>query len=79
LTADSNTAARFSSGGEATVPSRDALNLNGAFTIEAWVKPEALPASGYPAVFRKGSSSRTDKERFPAGCSGRWARGRTSP
>jgi glucose/arabinose dehydrogenase/PKD repeat protein len=60
LTGDPDTAARFSSGGEVTVPHQAALDLNGAFTIEAWVKPETPPSSGFPAIMRKGSSWRTD-------------------
>ena len=60
LTGDPDAAARFSSGGEVTVPHQAPLHLNGGFTIEAWVKPETLPASGYPAIMRKGSAWRTD-------------------
>jgi len=59
LAGDPNTAVRFSAGGSVEVPSQAVLNLNGAFTVEAWVKPETLPASGYPGFLRKGSSAVT--------------------
>jgi PKD repeat protein len=65
LSGDANTAARFSAGGQASVPQSAALNLNGAFTLEAWVKPAALPASGWPGLMRKGQAQLT-------GASGGW-------
>src|SRR4051812_10979615 len=59
LSGDPNTAAHFSANGQATVPHSAALDLNGAFTLEAWVKPETLPSSGFPGVLRKGSADVT--------------------
>jgi glucose/arabinose dehydrogenase len=59
LTGDADTAVRFASGGQVTVPHATALDLNGAFSIEAWVKVNALPTSGWPGLFRKGHSEST--------------------
>ncbi|MDX6675345.1 MAG: hypothetical protein QOH11_2763, partial [Solirubrobacteraceae bacterium] len=60
LSGDPNTGARFSADGGVTVPHSTALDLNGAFTLEAWVKPESLPSSGFPGVLRKGDAGVAD-------------------
>src|SRR5205814_7385480 len=59
LSGDPDTATRFVGTGQAVVPHAAALNLNGAFTVELWVKPETLPSSGFPSVLRKGHSELT--------------------
>jgi len=56
LSGDANTAVRFSADGQVSVPHSAALDLNGAFTLETWVKPNTLPPSGFPGLLRKGSS-----------------------
>lgn len=60
LKRDPDTAARFTDGGAVEVPHQPPLELNGAFTIELWVEPESLPATGSPGVIRKGHSERAD-------------------
>ena len=59
LSGDPDTATRFIGTGQAVVPHAAALNLNGAFTVELWIKPETLPSSGFPSVLRKGHSELT--------------------
>src|SRR3954452_15059449 len=65
LSGDTDTAARFSAGGQVSVPHSAGLNLNGAFTLEAWVNPQTLPTSGWPGLLRKGQAQLT-------GTSGGW-------
>ena len=59
LSGDPDTATHFIGTGQAVVPHAAALNLNGAFTVELWIKPETLPSSGFPSVLRKGHSELT--------------------
>src|SRR5256885_820009 len=65
LSGDPDTAVRFTGNGQVTAPSSNALDLNGPLTLEAWVKPETLPSSGFPGVLRKGAAE-------VAGASGGW-------
>lgn len=53
----SDRATRLNAGGTVTVPDSTSLRLNGSWTIEMWIKPVAIPASGtFPSLISKGDA-----------------------
>jgi hypothetical protein len=54
---DSNTAAGFSGAGSVRMPTASAFNFTSAFSLEAWIKPTALPAAGaFASILTKAES-----------------------
>jgi hypothetical protein len=57
LSGDANTAAGFGGAGSVRMPTASAFNVTSAFSLEAWIKPTALPATGaFASILTKAES-----------------------